>query len=145
MWGVSLGGLYAARLAASDLPVRATVALAGPYDMGDVWPKLNPLTREAFTVRSKSSSPDAAQRRAADVTLAGFAERIRTPLLVIAGRLDRLFPWQDAARLADEAQGTSELLVIDDGNHGCANVIPQHRPYGADWIADLLHVQGEPG
>lgn len=145
VWGVSLGGLYAARLAASDLPVRATVALCPPYDMGDVWPKLNPLTREAFTVRSKSSSPDAAQRRAADVTLAGFAERIRTPLLVIAGRLDRLFPWQDAARLADEAQGASELLVIDDGNHGCANVIPQHRPYGADWIAGLLHVQGEPG
>jgi len=30
VWGVSLGGFYAARLASANLPVRATIALAGP-------------------------------------------------------------------------------------------------------------------
>jgi alpha-beta hydrolase superfamily lysophospholipase len=139
VWGVSLGGLYAARLAASDLPVRATVALCPPYDMGAIWENLNPLTRHAFEVRSYSSSPEAAAKRAGDLTLKGFAQRISTPLLVIAGRLDRLFPWEDAARLAEEAGGESELLVLDQGNHGCANVIYRHRPFSADWLADHLH------
>jgi dipeptidyl aminopeptidase/acylaminoacyl peptidase len=139
VWGVSLGGLYAARLAASNLPVRATVSLSPVYNLGAVWSKLNPLTRMAFEVRSYSSSPAAAENRAADLTLAGFAERISTPLLVISGGLDRLFPWQDGARLVDEARGESELLLLEDGNHGCANVVYRHRPYGADWIADRLY------
>lgn len=139
VWGVSLGGLYAARLAASDLPVRATVALSPPYDLGAVWENLNPLTRNAFEVRSYSSSPEAAAKRACDLTLEGYAERITTPLLVVAGRRDRLFPWEHGARLAEESRGESELLVLDDGNHGCANVVYRHRPYGADWMADHLH------
>jgi dienelactone hydrolase len=138
VWGVSLGGLYVARLAASNLPVRATVALSGPYDLGSVWERLNPLTRHAFEVRSYSASPADAERRAGDLTLAGFAERITTPLLVVLGRQDRMFPWEEGARLAEEARGETELLLLDDGNHGCANVIYRHRQYGADWMAERL-------
>ncbi|MFI5036348.1 MAG: alpha/beta hydrolase family protein [Acidimicrobiales bacterium] len=138
VWGVSLGALYAARLAASDLPVRATVALAGPYNLGAVWERLNPLTRHAFEVRSYSSSSAAAAKRALDLTLEGFAGRITTPLLVIVGKRDRLFPWEDGRRLTEEARGESELLVLDEGNHGCANVVYRHRPYSADWMADHL-------
>jgi dipeptidyl aminopeptidase/acylaminoacyl peptidase len=139
VWGVSLGGFYAARVAASDLPVRATVALCPPYNLGATWPRLNPLTRHAFEVRSFSSSAEAAERRSHDITLAGWAERITTPLLVIAGKRDRLFPWEDGARIVEEARGEAELLALDEGNHGCANVIPYHRPYCADWMADHLH------
>lgn len=141
VWGVSLGGFYAARLAASDLPVRATISLCPPYDLGAIWDRLNPLTRHAFEVRSYSSSPEAAERRAHDITLKGYAEKITTPLLAIAGKRDRLFPWEDTARLVAETRGESELLALDEGNHGCANVIPYHRPYGADWMADHLHAR----
>ncbi|MGH9020693.1 MAG: alpha/beta hydrolase family protein [Acidimicrobiales bacterium] len=138
VWGVSLGGLYAARLAASDLPVRATISLSTPYNLGEIWDRLNPLTQRAFEVRSYSPGPDAARARARDLTLEGFAGRITTPLLVIAGRLDRLFPADDAERLAHEAGGECELLMLEDGNHGCANVVYRHRPYGADWMAERL-------
>jgi len=57
------GGFYAARLASANLPVRATIALAGPYNLGATWKDLNPLTRHAFEVRSYSPSPEAAERR----------------------------------------------------------------------------------
>ncbi len=140
VWGVSLGGFYAARLASANLPIRATIALAGPYNLGATWKDLNPLTRHAFEVRSMSASPEAAERRAWDMTLEGFAEKITQPLMVIMGKRDRLFPWQDGQRLADEAQGETTFVLLEEGNHGCANVISRHRPLGADWMANQLDV-----
>ena len=28
--------------------------------------------------------------------------------------------------------------MLEDGNHGCANLAPWHRPYTADWLAAHL-------
>ncbi|HEY5303562.1 MAG TPA: alpha/beta fold hydrolase [Acidimicrobiales bacterium] len=142
VWGVSLGGLYAARLAASDLPIVATIALAGPYDFGAAWSNLNPLTRRAFEVRSFSSSPEEAERRAHDFTLEGHTKKITRPLLVVMGMRDRLFPYAGAQRLVDEVTGRSQLLLLEHGNHGCANVIHHHRPFSADWMAQQLDAPG---
>jgi dipeptidyl aminopeptidase/acylaminoacyl peptidase len=140
VWGVSLGGFYAARMASSDLPIRGTVALAGPYNLGATWKDLNPLTRHAFEVRSFSSSPEEAEKRAWDMTLEGFATKIRTPLMVVMGKRDRLFPWQDGERLAREAGGDATFVLLEEGNHGCANVVYRHRPLSADWLATCLNV-----
>ena len=32
----------------------------------------------------------------------------------------------------------AELLLLEEGNHGCANVPYQHRYYSADWMASQL-------
>ena len=37
--------------------------------------------------------------------------------------------------------GPVELLMLEDGNHGCANVAPWHRPRTADWLAARLAVR----
>ena len=142
VWGVSLGGYYAARLAAGDERVRACISLSGPFSFGEAWSQLPQLTRDAFRVRSKSATDEQAQARSGELTLAGLAGRITAPLLVVAGKKDRLFPWQQAQRLADEAAGPSELLLLAEGNHGCANVTYRHRPYSADWMA--RHLQPAP-
>ncbi|HQU26563.1 MAG TPA: alpha/beta hydrolase [Acidimicrobiales bacterium] len=144
VWGVSLGGYYAARIAAADLGVRATVALSGPYDFAAAWGSLNPLTRRAFVVRSASADEAEAARRAADLTLTGRASSIRAPLLVVQGRRDRLFSWREGERLVTDAAGPAELLVLDEGNHGCANVTYRHRPYAADWLARHLGAEPRP-
>jgi 2,6-dihydroxypseudooxynicotine hydrolase len=68
----------------------------------------------------------------------GRAERIRCPLLAVMGKLDRLIPWQQAERLVDEAGGPAALLLLEQGNHGCANLAPFHRYRTADWAADKL-------
>jgi 2,6-dihydroxypseudooxynicotine hydrolase len=140
VWGVSLGGFYAARLASSDLPIRGTVVLAGPYNLGAAWSGLNALTRHAFEVRSFSHSPDEARQRAWDMTLEGHAAKITTPLFVIMGKKDRLFPFSDGERLAAESSGETRLLLLDEGNHGCANLVQHHRPLSADWMASKLGV-----
>jgi 2,6-dihydroxypseudooxynicotine hydrolase len=113
------------------------VALCGPYNFGEVWSGLPELTRETFRVRSRSATDDDARRAALELGLAGRTDRITCPLLVVAGKRDRLIPWQDAQRLADEVPG-AKLLAIDIGNHGCANVAPMHRYRTADWVAEQL-------
>jgi pimeloyl-ACP methyl ester carboxylesterase len=102
------------------------------------WDNLPILTREAFRVRSKSPDLETARARAAELTLEGRAGLIRCPLLAVMGRLDRLIPWQQAQRLVDEAGGPAELLLLDKGNHGCANLAPFHRYAAADWAAEKL-------
>jgi len=36
------------------------------------------------------------------------------------------------------ASSAAELLLLEAGNHGCANVTYLHRPYAADWMARQL-------
>jgi 2,6-dihydroxypseudooxynicotine hydrolase len=142
VWGVSLGGYYAPRVAAAlGDRVRACVALAGPYDFGDCWEQLPELTRQTFQVRSRAADDADAHRIASTLTLEGSAERITAPLLIVFGRQDRLIPWQHAERLQRTAGGEVELLMLEDGNHGCANVAPWHRPYTADWLAARLNAE----
>jgi pimeloyl-ACP methyl ester carboxylesterase len=139
VWGVSLGGYYAPRVAAAAGDrVKACVALAGPYNFGDCWDGLPRLTRDTFRVRSGAATDEEARALASTLDLAKHAGDIRCPLLVVFGRLDRLIPWEHASRLADEAGGPVELLMLEDGNHGCMNVAAHHRPYTADWVARQL-------
>jgi dipeptidyl aminopeptidase/acylaminoacyl peptidase len=137
--GVSLGGYYAPRIAAAlGDRIRACVALAGPYNFGDCWDRLPELTRTAFRVRSATSDDDAARRTAGTLDLTQHAQKISCPLLVVFGRLDRLIPWQHAVRLAEEASGPADLLMLENGNHGCMNVAPHHRPRTGDWLSARL-------
>jgi dipeptidyl aminopeptidase/acylaminoacyl peptidase len=138
VWGVSLGGYYAPRLASGVPQVRACIALAGPYNFGAIWEGLPQLTRDTFRVRSKTDNEEAARAHAFTLTLEGVTERITCPLHVVMGKLDRIIPWAQAKRLCDEVKGEVDFLLLDDGNHGCANVSYKHRYYSADWMADRL-------
>jgi 2,6-dihydroxypseudooxynicotine hydrolase len=139
VWGVSLGGYYAPRVAAAlGERVMACVSLAGPFDFSDCWDQLPVLTRETFRVRSWTASDDEARKAARALSLEDHAGDIVAPLLIVFGRQDRLIPWQHAERLRDAAGGPTELLMLEAGNHGCANVAPWHRPVTADWLAARL-------
>jgi dipeptidyl aminopeptidase/acylaminoacyl peptidase len=141
LWGVSLGGYYAPRAAAFEKRVRACIALSGPYDWSDLWPEMNPLTREAFRVRSKSATLEDAREFGSSLTLKGVASNITCPLYIVAGKLDRIVPWQDAEKLAREAHGPVELLVIEDGNHVANNRAYRYRTQSADWMARCLELK----
>ncbi len=145
VWGVSLGGYYAPRVASGDDRVKACIALAGPFNFADNWDNLPILTREAFRVRSKSPDLETARARAGELSMAGRAAQIRCPLLAVMGRLDRLIPWQQAERLVREAGGEAELLLLEKGNHGCANLAPFHRYRTADWAAHRLGARAGAG
>jgi 2,6-dihydroxypseudooxynicotine hydrolase len=138
LWGVSLGGYYAPRAAAFDQRIRACIALSGPFDFAAAWDGLPELTREAFRVRSHCATQVEAKRHAAALSLEGIAGNITCPLFVLAGKQDRVIPWPQAERLANEARGPVEFLLIEDGNHVANNRGYRWRTQSADWMAERL-------
>jgi len=137
VFGVSLGGYYAARAAAYEPRVRAAVDLAGPYRWDLDWDALAPQTRTTFQARSGAASPAQARERAVALTLEDAAARITCPLLVVHGGRDRLIPPYHAERLAREAPG-AELMLYPDGSHGVTNHAFESRAAMADWLAARL-------
>ena len=134
LWGVSLGGYYAPRAAAFQPRIKACIALSGPYDLGECWGQLPQLTRDTFRVRAKCDSEAQARNQAHTLSLRGVAGQIDCPLFIVAGKQDRLIPWQHAERLANEAAGKVELLMIEDGNHVANNRAYKYRTQSADWM-----------
>ncbi|HEX9343230.1 MAG TPA: alpha/beta hydrolase [Actinomycetota bacterium] len=143
VFGVSLGGYYAARAAAFEPRLRAAVALAGPYRFDREFERLPSLTRAAFQRRSGAASPEEAKERAAALSLEGVAERITIPLLALFGKLDRLIHPSEADQLAAVAPG-GELVMFEDGNHGLTNHVYESRTLMADWLAEHLAPDAEP-
>ena len=139
LWGVSLGGYYAPRAAAFEKRIKACIGLAGPYDLGDNWDKIPELTRNTFRVRSHLKTMEEARKYAGTLTLKnGVAQQITCPLFLVTGRQDRLVPWTDTQRMADEASGPVELMIVEDGNHIANNRPYRYRYRTADWMAEQL-------
>lgn len=137
LFGVSLGGYYAARCAAYEKRLRATVALAGPYQFDLDWDDLPPQTKATFQVRSGARSASQARELAGGLTLAEAASHITGPLLVVAGGADTIVPIHHVERLAKEAPG-AELLLYPDGSHGVTNRAYESRSRMADWLSAHL-------
>jgi 2,6-dihydroxypseudooxynicotine hydrolase len=89
-------------------------------------------------VRSHARTPEQGRANALTLSLAGVAERIACPIYIVAGKLDRVIPWQDAERLAREVKGPVVFSLIEDGNHVANNRGYKWRLQTADWTADQL-------
>jgi len=137
LMGISMGGIYGPRAAAKEKRLRALVALAGPYDLSECWPALNPLTKGGYVFYTKSRDEAEALERSKALTLRGVLKDVTCPLLVIHGGKDRLFPPEHAERIAREAPNAT-LLLYPEGNHVCNNIPYKYRPAMADWMADQL-------
>ena len=137
LMGISMGAIYGPRAAAHDQRIRAIVGLAGPYNLGECWPALNPLTRGGYVFYTKSADESEAERKAFALNLEGILHRVTQPLLVIHGARDRLFPPAQAERIAREAPN-AQLVMYPDGNHVCNNIAYKYRPLMADWMREQL-------
>ena len=59
------------------------------------------------------------------------------PGLMITGKLDRIIPWEQTKRIADEAPATT-FVLYEEGNHVCNNIPFMYRPLVADWLRKEL-------
>ena len=140
LWGVSLGGYYSARAAAFEKRVKACISLSGPYNWVETFDGRNELSREAFRVRSHSTTMEAAREVAKTLTLEGVAKNITCPIYVVGGELDNLTPPHNARRIASEVSGPCELLIVKGGNHVANNRRYVFQTQTADWMAQRLGV-----
>jgi 2,6-dihydroxypseudooxynicotine hydrolase len=135
--GVSLGGYYAPRAAALEPRVKAVAGISGAFNFGDCWEGLPGLTRETFQHHSGARDPDDARVRAFELDLAPVIAELDRPGLMVTGRLDRVIPWEQTKRIADEAPATT-FVLFDEGNHVCNNIPFKYRPLVADWLRKEL-------
>jgi 2,6-dihydroxypseudooxynicotine hydrolase len=135
--GVSLGGHYVVRAAAFEPRIRALAGISGPFHFGADWDTIPALTRETIAHHTGASSEAEARRLAGELNLAGVAERLTQPSLVITGRRDRVVAWEQTKRIAD-ASPNAEWILYDDGTHVCNNIPFKYRPLVADWILARL-------
>ena len=77
------------------------------------------------------------REKAGELNLYEAARLIEQPYLAITGRHDRLIPWQQTQRQAEEAPN-GEFVLYDDGNHVCNNIPYKYRPLAADWLSEQL-------
>ena len=66
-----------------------------------------------------------------------FLADVRCPGLMITGKLDRIIPWEQTKRIADEAPNT-RFVLYEEGNHVCNNIPFKYRPLVADWLRKEL-------
>lgn len=131
--GVSLGGHYVVRAAAFEPRIKALAGVSGPYDFAARWESMPELTRETIAHHTGAADPGQARERAQALDLSGVTERIDRPCLVITGGRDRVIPWEETKRIADEVPG-AEWVLYEDGTHVCNNIPFKYRPLVADWL-----------
>ncbi len=136
--GVSLGGYYAPRAAAFEPRLKATVGNCGPWDFAECWGILPGLTRAAFQHHSGARDEAEAKTKAHQLTLDGAAQKIKQPLLVIQGKLDRLIPFEQAHKIVNAVGRNAELAMFENGSHVCNNIPYVYRPLTADWLKEKL-------
>jgi 2,6-dihydroxypseudooxynicotine hydrolase len=137
VYGVSLGGYYAVRVAAHEPRVRATIELAGTYSLASNWDNRSVVSRDAFVKRSGARSEDEARSFAQRIEMAGLGALIKGPILVLHGKRDPIAPFEGAERLVAETP-TAEFAVYEDGNHGMTNRAFESRVRMSDWMAAKL-------
>ena len=137
LMGISMGGIYGPFAAAKEKRLRALIALAGPYDLSECWAALNPLTKGGYVYYTHSEDEAEAFEKSKRLSLHGVIDKVDCPVLVIHGAKDRLFPPEQAERIAREAKRAT-LLMYPDGNHVCNNITYKYRPAMADWMRERL-------
>jgi len=151
--GVSMGGYLAPRACAFEPRYAACVAWGGHYDYHESWIRRR---KEMESGGTKVSAPhfhlmwvlgvpdmDTAMAKLKDYTLAGVADKITCPFLVVHGEHDSIVPVAYARRLYEAAASSKKTLRIftaeEGGSEHCQG---DNRILGAnyvaDWVADNL-------
>ncbi len=145
----SLGGYYAPRMAAFEKRFRACVAWGALFDYHATWEKRRPLMMAGGATLAASHfqlpwvmgvpDMDAAMEKIKQFTLAGVAERIECPTLIVYGENDRLAPREVADQLygaVGARDKTLKVFTAEDG--GAEHCQADNRQLGIDYIADWL-------
>ncbi len=149
--GYSFGGYYASRVAAFEKRYAAGVAFAAlHWDLAG-WQseikrrlEVNPrnTAQSAFHFRwimGHIDDADAAIEKAKKFSLAGVAEQITCPFLIVHGDADKVVPVASAHKLFDAVGSEKkELCILTAVDGGTYHAQADNRQVGVDYIADWL-------
>lgn len=137
MIGYSFGGYLVARTAAISDKLDACVVNGGSY-----WPKeilsFLPHFANVFSALTNKKDQDL-ERFINDMTMEGYANRIKCPLFLNHGELDLLFSASGIQRIYDESFSMNKKIKLwDDGNHCVTNHATEVITIITDWFTEVL-------
>ena len=127
---VGLGARLGPRL---TVPIRRYLPLGVVYDDLTLGRRLerDPLLARAYTLRSFASLASARPSRP--------VEQIQTPIMVLAGEHDRLFPLDYVESIYARLGGPKELAVVKEAGHMLfVEYVEQALPYVTGWFERTL-------
>ncbi len=137
LFGMSLGGYMAIRMAAHDRRIRAVAAVSPPYSADIYWNvTLSSMRRELaalYNIEEREMTMVIDK-----ITLAGVLADLACPLMVSGGGHDMITPGSEAWRIFQGARCDRELVYYPKGAHDCFNVISDLRPRMVSWLARQL-------
>ena len=135
--GRSLGGFYILRAAATEPRIKALAVFGGTYDLGD-WEKMPKTILDGFLWTTDSSSYNDARKKMGAGTVEDCIDRIFCPTIIVHGKLDSIFHFSQAERIAKSLGSNAELHIAEAGVHCCHNKGFQYRTLMADWFSRIL-------
>lgn len=138
VWGNSMGGYLAARLAAEDPRVRAVCINGGtdrPAEILDRYPRFITKMQALFGTEDPAAAHDLIERQ--HLTKDQLA-RITCPALILHGEPDQVFLADSARRVASSLTGDCDLHIWPDGDHCLYNHGYERDALIADWFTDRL-------
>jgi 2,6-dihydroxypseudooxynicotine hydrolase len=139
MYGRSMGGHLAPRVAARDSRLKAVVSAGGIYEMS-YWDGLADSVKHNFRHAWGYETFEEARERAIQTTLEGIIPKIKCPFLIVHSRNDKSFPASGAERMKSEAKCETELLIYEEGTHVADNIRYKYQRYVSDWFLTKLQV-----
>lgn len=138
IWGRSMGGYAAPRVAAYDKRIKACISLGGYFDMISFWDTSSEVLLDILQFAFGATDRNNAREIAHGFTLKSSAEHITCPLLIVHSDQDNICPYSEAEKMLATVGKNAELVMFKGGNHCCDNKPAEVRPMMADWMSKQL-------
>ena len=144
----SFGSFWGLRFAARDQRIKATAAsqasICSKYIQTDLE---SPRWKQLFAFLTQAGDEETLDRLMQEMTMDGYMERIRCPLVMTVGEYDPRAPLDEIYPLFDKLKAPAELWVMADQHHSLSIGMRSGESEASfcvmtDWLRDRL--EGKP-
>ena len=149
--GSSFGSFFVAIMMSAEPRFKAGAVSATVYEPGchTLFEDASPSFKKRFMFMAGYSDEAAFDEFARTLTWKGYAEKVKSPFLVIAGEADELSPLRYTKDFINSLAGPKQLVIYQGSRHVVANVSsanlgPAPSTIQADWMAARLNGKSFP-
>jgi dipeptidyl aminopeptidase/acylaminoacyl peptidase len=139
LYGGGAGSFWACRIAAHDSRFVAAATKSTYSSMYYLMTEDSPRYKQLFAFLTRAESEEQLDETLREMTLDGYVEGIKCPLLMVTGEYDHRDPIDEVFRVFDQVRSPSELWLFADQFHR-PHFAEGRGVYGPmlDWLAARL-------
>ena len=116
--GVSMGSYWSLRLASYDHRIAGLVSAIACFNPNNtIFTRSSPRFKQMFMYMAGVEDEDEFDEMAQGMTVKGYAEKIKCPVLLATGEFDPLCPLEDAIEVYSDIKSSKEMWVFENQFH----------------------------